>query len=231
MTTKSDFSEEEWSRIVRAPFVAGLAISLADPGAPIDEAKESMATVTSATHPSSREQLLTEVALDIQAQVQQKRNPLEGYRPSSPGTAPTGEQVLVELSAVRAIFAARATPQETAAFGDWLVATAQAAANAAKEGGFMGFRAEHVSKGEQAMLDHVRAAVSPPCPGPPPRRSVAHTRTGRPRTMIGMTDQRHADGGSRRLGRLAFRVPGSQQLALTLSNSMLTSPLAFTVKW
>ena len=39
MTTKSDFSEEEWSRIVRAPFVAGLAISLADPSGPIEAAK------------------------------------------------------------------------------------------------------------------------------------------------------------------------------------------------
>ena len=38
VTTKSDFSEEEWSRIVRAPFVAGLAVSLADPGGPIEAA-------------------------------------------------------------------------------------------------------------------------------------------------------------------------------------------------
>ena len=159
MTTKSDFSEEEWSRIVRAPFVAGLAISLADPGGPIEAGKESMATVKSATNPSSREQLVTEVALDIQAEVQQKRNPLEGYRPSSEGTAPSGEQVLVELSAVQAIVAAQATPEETAAFGQWLVASAQAAANAAKEGGFMGFHAERVSEGEQAMLTKVAEAL------------------------------------------------------------------------
>ena len=160
VTTRSDFSEEDWSRIVRAPFVAGLAISLADPGGPIEAAKETMATLKSATNPPSREQLVTEVALDIQAEVQQKRNPLKGYRPSSQGTAPSGEQVLVELTAVQAIVAARATPEETLAFGQWLVATAQAAANAAKEGGFMGFGAEQVSKGEQAMLDQVRAAVS-----------------------------------------------------------------------
>lgn len=160
MTTKSDFSEEEWSRIVRAPFVAGLAISLADPGGPIEAAKESMATVKSATNPSSREQLVTEVVLDIQAEVQQKRNPLKGYRPSSEGTAPSGEQVLVELSAVQTIVAARATPEETAAFGHWLVDSAQAAANAAKEGGFLGFGAEQVSEGEKEMLDQVRAAVS-----------------------------------------------------------------------
>ena len=44
MTTKSDFSEEDWSRIVRAPLVAGLAISLADPGGPIESAKEAMAS-------------------------------------------------------------------------------------------------------------------------------------------------------------------------------------------
>ena len=159
VTTKSDFSEEEWSRIVRAPFVAGLAISLADPSGPIEAAKESMATVNSATNPSSREQLVTEVALDIQAEVQQKRNPLKGYRPSLEGTAPSGEQVLVELSAVQAIVAAQATPEETAAFGQWLVASAQAAANAAKEGGFMGFGAAQVSKGEGEMLDHGFIAV------------------------------------------------------------------------
>ena len=47
-----------------------------------------------------------------------------------------------------AIVAARATPEETAAFGEWLVTAAQAAANAAKEGGFLGFGAEQVSKGE-----------------------------------------------------------------------------------
>lgn len=162
MTTKNDFSEEEWNRIVRAPFVAGLAISLADPGGPIETAKETMATLKAATNPASREQLVAELALDIQSQVQQKQNPLKGYRPSSEeGTASGGEQVLVELTAVHAMVAARATPEETAAFGQWLVATAQAAADAAKEGGFMGFGAEQVSKGEQEMLDKVRAAVTP----------------------------------------------------------------------
>ncbi len=161
MTTKNDFSEEDWTRIVRAPFVAGLAIALADPGGPIEVAKESMAMIKSATNPSSREQLIAEAALDIQAEVQAKRNPLKGYRPTSPGTAPAGDQVLVELGEVRAIVAARATPEETAAFGQWLIESAQAAADAAKEGGFLGFGAKQISEGEQHMLDKVREAVSP----------------------------------------------------------------------
>ena len=81
MTAKDAFTEEEWTRIVRGPFVAGLAISLADPGGPIEAAKETMATLKSATNPPSREQLLTEVALDVQTMTQQKKHPLKGYKP------------------------------------------------------------------------------------------------------------------------------------------------------
>jgi hypothetical protein len=158
VTTKSDFPEDDWTRIVRAPFVAGLAISLADPGGPIEAAKESMATIRAATNPPSREQLLAEVALELQALTQQRHNPLKDYRPAK-GEAP-GDQVLEELREVQAIVAARATPEETAAFGRWLLATAQAAADAAKEGGFMGFGAEQVSEGEQAMLDRLKDAVT-----------------------------------------------------------------------
>jgi hypothetical protein len=56
--------------------------------------------------------------------------------------------------------AAKATPEEADAFGRWLLEAAQAAADATKEGGFLGIGAEQVSAGEQAMLDRVRAAVS-----------------------------------------------------------------------
>ena len=45
MTSRADFSEEEWTRLKRAPFVAGMAISLADPGGPIELVKETAATL------------------------------------------------------------------------------------------------------------------------------------------------------------------------------------------
>ena len=115
MTSKTDFPEEEWARVVRAPFVAGMAIMVADPGGPIEATKETMASMRSATNPPTREQLLTEVALDVQAEVQAKRNPLKGFKPS--GTSSPGDQVLAELTAVQDIVAARATDEEAAAFG------------------------------------------------------------------------------------------------------------------
>jgi len=157
MTSKSEFTDEEWARVRRAPFVAGMAISLADPGGPIEMAKESMATVKTATNPPSREQLLTDVALDIQAMTQERQNPLSDFKVTDAGQA--GQQILDELRAVKDVVAGKATPEETSAFSQWLLATAQAAADAAKEGGFMGFGAIQVSEGEQDMLDKVRSAV------------------------------------------------------------------------
>jgi len=53
----------------------------------------------------------------------------------------------------------KAATEETAGFKEWLVASAQAAADAAKEGGFLGFGAEQVSQGEKDMLEQVRIAI------------------------------------------------------------------------
>jgi hypothetical protein len=153
MTSRKDFGDEEWTRIRRAPIVAGVAISLADPGGPIELAKETAATLRSATLPPSQEELLAAVALDIQAMAQHRQNPLGDFKPRG------GEQVLEELRAVNELVTARATPEEAAAFRGWLLAAAQAAADAGKEGGFLGFGAERVSAGEQRMLDQVRTVL------------------------------------------------------------------------
>ena len=90
---------------------------------------------------------------------QQRHNPLKGWKPTKDGPAP-GQQILDELRAVQGSVSTKATREESAAFGRWLVAAAQAAADAAKDGGFMGFHAKRISDGEQAMLDQVREAVS-----------------------------------------------------------------------
>jgi hypothetical protein len=157
MTSKASFTEDEWDRVLRAPLVAGMAITIADPGGPIEISKEMMATLRAATVPPSQEELLAAVALDIQAMVQQKQNPARNFKPTSAATA--GTEILDELRTVDAIVAEKATPEETQAFRGWLVMAAQAAADAAKEGGFMGFGAVQVSEGEQAMLNQLRSTL------------------------------------------------------------------------
>jgi hypothetical protein len=157
MTSKASFTYDEWGRVLRAPLVAGMAITIADPGGPIEISKEMMATLRAAIVPPSQEELLAAVALDLQTMMNEKQNPAKNFKPTSAATA--GTEILDELRAVIAIVAEKATPEEAQAFRGWLVAAAQAAADAAKEGGFMGFGAVQVSEGEQTMLDQLRSAL------------------------------------------------------------------------
>ena len=162
MTTKADFGEEEWTRLKRGPFVAGMAISLADPGGPIELVKETSATlksVRSAADAGGRGELVDAIAQEVVADTGQRKNPLHDFKPKG---ALAGQQILEELGEVNRMVSAKATAEEAQAYRDWLLSAAQEAANAAKEGGFMGFHAERVSEGEQRMLDKLAEVLAPP---------------------------------------------------------------------
>jgi hypothetical protein len=162
MTTRNDFTDEEWARLGRAPLVAGMAISLADPGGPIEATKETMAslrTIVEAAQGGGRSELVDAVAKDTVERAQRRENPMGDFKPRG---ALAGEAILEELRTVNGLVTAKATEEEAADFRAWLLDAAQRAANAAKEGGFMGFRAELVSEGEQRMLDKLGEVLSTP---------------------------------------------------------------------
>ena len=155
MTTKADFTEEEWVRLGRAPLVAGMAISLADPGGPIEAIKESSAaikTVLEAAQDGSHGEFVQALATDVAEKTQHRQSPLGGFKPKG---RQAGEAILDELRAVNALLVEKTTPEEAAQFREWLKTAAQRTATAAKEGGFLGFRAELVSEREQQMLDRL----------------------------------------------------------------------------
>ena len=158
MTAKSDFTEEEWATLQRSPLVAGMAITLADPGGPIEVLKETTAVVKFATGSSSeqRDDLVGEVAREMRELAGQRKNPAAGFKPRG---AMAGKEILDELSRANEIVGAKATPGEAEAFREWILESAQRAAEAAKEGGFMGFRAEQVSQGEKDMLAQLRSTL------------------------------------------------------------------------
>ena len=139
-----------------------MAITLADPGGPIEAVKESMATIktiTEAAQTGGHGELVDAVAKDVAEKAQHRQNPLGDFRPKG---ALAGQQILEDLEEVNRLVTEKATPEEAAAFREWLLTAAQRAAEAAKEGGFMGFRAERVSEGEQEMLDKLREVLSAP---------------------------------------------------------------------
>jgi hypothetical protein len=160
MTTKTDFTDEEWGRLERAPIVAGMAISLADPGGPIEAVKETMATmktVTEAAQSGGRGELVDAVSKGVAEKARRRQSPLGDFKPRG---ALAGEQILEELRAANGLVTQKATPEEAAAFREWLLTAAKRAAEAAKEGGFLGFNAQRVSEGEQLMLDKLGEVLS-----------------------------------------------------------------------
>ncbi len=147
MTDKAAFSEEEWARLKRAPFVAGMAISFADPGGPIELAKETAATLRTVLGASDRGEFVGAVAREAEIDARAHHNPLKDYKPHAVS------EIVDELKAVNAIVTEKATAEEADSYRTWLKDAAREAANAAKEGGFFGFHAVRVSEGEQKMLD------------------------------------------------------------------------------
>jgi hypothetical protein len=156
---RTDFTDDEWARLKRAPFVAGMAISLSDPGGPIELAKETSATlktVLNAAEQGGRGDFVGAVAKELAADVKARHNPVRDFKPKG---ALAGQEILAELTAVNGIVSAKASPEEAEAYRAWLRDAAQEAANAAKEGGFFGFHAVRVSEGEQRMLDKLGEAL------------------------------------------------------------------------
>jgi hypothetical protein len=155
MTPRTDFTDEEWQRLGRAPLVAGMAISFADPGGPIEALKETNAalqTVLQAAESGDHGDFVQAVAKDVAEQARHRHNPMTGFKPRG---ADARQEIEDELRAVNDLLVAKAAPEEADQFREWLKQAAQSTALAAKEGGFMGFRAERVSEGEQQMLERL----------------------------------------------------------------------------
>jgi hypothetical protein len=162
VTSKADFSEAEWTRLKRAPFIAGMAISLADPGGPIEAFKETsttLKTVLGAAESGKRGELVHELAREIGEEARQRKSPLGDFKPKG---ATAGIEILDELREAYRVVSEKAPLEEAAAFRDWLLEAASGAAAAAKEGGFLGFKAERVSEGERRMLEQLEDALSAP---------------------------------------------------------------------
>ncbi|MGH2979379.1 MAG: hypothetical protein ACRDLQ_07055 [Solirubrobacterales bacterium] len=157
MSTRADFSNSEWETLRRAPMVAGMAITFADPGGPIEVVKETSAVLRFVTAESAeRDDLVGEIARDVRALAQQRKSPLRDFKPRG---ATAGKEILDELGRASATVTGKATAEGAEAFRAWLLECAQRAADAAKEGGFMGFNAVRVSEGEERMLAEIAAAL------------------------------------------------------------------------
>ena len=163
MAGKSSFTPEEWTRLLEAPMMAGMAVSAAEPSGLFGMLKKSFATgklLVQAKTDASTNALIKAVAADYET-AEGRKPASEGLRAKLGGGQP-GEiktKALGALRQVSALLAAKA-PGDAAAFKTWLAQVSQGVAEAAKEGGFLGFGGVQVSEAEKATIAEISTALA-----------------------------------------------------------------------
>lgn len=156
MTGKAEFNAEEWSRVVEGPALAGLLVVSADRGGTI---RESLAMAK--TYSELRDQYagteLMEALLTSRPEVDPSRYKSREELQAA-GGARLGEDV--------ALVEQKATTEELDAYRRFILEVARRAAEAHKEGGFLGIGGTKVSEAEWSALEDVAAAIGA---DPPPR--------------------------------------------------------------
>lgn len=148
MASKADYTAEEWQTIGMAPVLISMYISMADPSGPIGLMKEMYASVASVVETgkdAAAPQLVKDLAADMQGKTFKPELPKFGSKEEALGYA------RAELGKAVALVEGKAA-DDGLAFRTWLYATAQRAAAAGKEGGFLGFGGTAVSEAEQGAL-------------------------------------------------------------------------------
>lgn len=154
MANVKDFSAEEWKNVASAPFMAGLVATMADLSGPVGITKEAVAVGTLITESGAKSssELIRALADSFKG----------GARPEMPEVPKDREMArssLVNKCGLAVAAVAAKSPAEAQEFKAWLMSIARGAAEAAKEGGFLGFGGTQVSDKEQAALSQLSVAL------------------------------------------------------------------------
>ena len=149
MTKKADFNADEWSTIAEGPLLAGMRVITAARGGTIRESLAMGQTYARARRQQGESELLDDL-VSAPPSVDQNR-----IRSAGDLVSASSERLREALGLLQE----KATPEEVDAYKRFVLTAAEAAANAHKEGGFMGVGGKQVSDEEQAALDEIAATL------------------------------------------------------------------------
>ena len=162
MASKIAFTPEEWNRILESVMLSGMAVTAADPSGLFGVLKESMATgrtlLEAKADPTSNELIRSVVsAFETSDGRQAARHEVQA-RLKGVAVGDMKEKSIAALHEVSQLLDSKA-PADATGFKTWLRHIAENAAEAATEGGFMGFGGTRVSEVEKATLAEVSKAL------------------------------------------------------------------------
>lgn len=150
MSTKADFTAEEWERLTEAPILSALQVAAAQRGGTIRESLAVGRTYADARQHQGESPLLDAIVasppgLDT-ARLRETGGDIKGHASTSRTEA-------------LAILDGKSGPDELEAYKQFILTVSEAAAEANREGGFLGIGGKPVSESEQAALDEIRLSL------------------------------------------------------------------------
>lgn len=173
MNIKTEFTEDEWFLLSSTPALIGAAMSTAAPSGIIGTIKELSTSVRSSVqgledYPDSP---LITALLQRAENWDEAKTKAQDYRERTmarlQSTGDTSreklhEEVLKDCTAAAQLVDEKCTSTDAKAYKEWSVKIARKVAEAAKEGGVLGFGGERVSAAEVVMLAKIEAALDVP---------------------------------------------------------------------
>jgi hypothetical protein len=156
------FSPEDWALVRSSPLLAGLLITLSDlRTGPIGVLKEGFAPSQAIIE--AGEGAANPIVASVVANIKEMAKKGECLQPPFQVSGKNPEQLKTEVAAllkrIPGILDAKVSSEQAAGFKSWLVTIADKVANAAREGGFLGFGGERVSAAESAAIKDVASAL------------------------------------------------------------------------
>jgi hypothetical protein len=165
MASKTSFSPEEWQLLMQGVMSSGVAVSAADPSGLWGLLKEGFASASAITEANSNPQanaLIKAIVADLvtsdgRSHTQDAlRKQMQGAKPDEIKT-----RAITTLQEASRVLETKA-PEDATAIKSWLRGISQRVAEAAPEGGVMGFGGVKVSAAEKATLSDIDKALNLP---------------------------------------------------------------------
>lgn len=164
MTSKTDFSVDEWRTLREAPHWVVVAAAAAGGSGLFGTLKEAMAPAGALVEAIKGSNELLRAVCDrdeMKAAVDEIRAGAKttGFQEAQ---AHFHQQAISKSQAALRIIKTKGTAEDAQAYAEFLMNLANRVANAAKEGDFLGFGGERVSEGERALLGELAEALGLP---------------------------------------------------------------------
>jgi len=150
LTSKAEFNAEEWQTVVEGPVLAGLRVVAASRGGTIRESLAVSKVYAAARQKQDDSELLDALVASPPA--------VDAHQVRERG----GDIATVSSDRLREalrLLGEKATPEEVEEYKAFVVEVARTAAEAHKEGGFIGIGGKPISEEEQAALDEIETVL------------------------------------------------------------------------